>query len=166
MSDHAPTTILDTPVVLGSAEGTGEVQKLDYTGVTAGKTTTLTFDGETTTALAAKASLTAAAIAAALEALSNIPAGGVQVTGATAGPYTVVFNPESFDQDNVPTLLAAAAEGSAPVVTVVSTGVSPTGPPAVVTGTGNADRTGDVSPLTGESPSAWRTAHKGEFGDA
>lgn len=165
MSD-TPTTVLDTPVVLGSADGTGEVQKIDYAGVTAGKTTTLTFDGETTTALPAKAGLTAATVDAALEALSSIPSGGVQVTGATGGPFTVVFNPEDWANDDVPTITSAAAEGAAPAVTVVSTGVSAEGPPAVVTGTGNADRTGEVSPLTGSSPAQDRVTNKGSYGDA
>lgn len=165
MSNFDPTTILDTPVVLGTAEGTGEVQKIDYSGVTAGKTTTLTFEGETTAALPAKAGLTAAEIQAKLRALSTIPDDGVTVTGETGGPYTVVFNPESFTNDNVPLIESAAAEGTAPVVTVVSTGVSPEGPPAVVKGTGQADRTGDVSPLTGESPAKRREGHGAEFGD-
>lgn len=165
MSD-TPTTVLDTPVVLGSPEGDGEVQKIDYTGVTAGKTTTLTFDGDTTGNLAAKAGLTAAEVQQALRDLETIPSDGVTVGGSTGGPFTVTFNPESFDDDNVPLITAAAAEGAAPVVTVVSTGVSPTGPPAVVTGTGDADRTGEVSPLTGDSPSEDRAANKASYGDA
>lgn len=165
MSD-TPTTVLDTPVVLGSPEGTGEVQKIDYTGVTAGKTTTLTFDGDTTGNLPAKAGLTAAEVQQALRDLETIPSDGVTVGGSTGGPFTVTFNAESFEDDNVPLLTAATAEGSAPVVTVVSTGVSPTGPPAVVTGTGDADRTGEVSPLTGDSPAEDRVANKASYGDA
>lgn len=165
MSD-TPTTVLDTPVVLGSPEGDGEVQKIDYTGVTAGKTTTLTFDGDTTGNLPAKAGLTAAEVQQALRDLETIPSDGVTVGGSTGGPFTVTFNPESFEDDNVPLITSAAAEGAAPVVTVVSTGVSPTGPPAVVTGTGDADRTADVSPLTGDSPAEDRVANKASYGDA
>lgn len=165
MSD-TPTTVLDTPVILGSPEGTGEVQKIDYTGVTAGKTTTLTFDGDATAALPAKAGLTAAEVQQALRDLETIPSDGVTVSGATGGPFTVAFKAESFEEDNVPLLTAAAAEGAAPVVTVVSTGVSPTGPPAVVTGTGNADRTSAVSPLTEDSPAEDRAANKASYGDA
>lgn len=163
MSD-TPTTILDTPVVLGSAEGTSEVQKIDYTGVTAGKTTTLTFDGETTSNIKAKAEATAAEVQSKLEALSNIPAGSITVTGATGGPFTVTFLADEWDQDNVPAITAAAAEGSAPVVTTVTQGESPA--EAVIRGTGDADRTGDVSPLTGESPTERRAEHGTEFGDA
>lgn len=165
MSD-TPTTVLDTPVVLADAEGTGEVQKIDYSGVTAGKTTTLTFDGDTTGNLAAKAALTAAEVQQALRDLETIPSDGVTVSGATGGPFTVVFDAEAFEDDNVPLITAAAAEGAAPVVTVVSTGVSPEGPPAVVTGTGDADRRGEVSPLTGESPAEDREANGSDFGDA
>lgn len=165
MSD-TPTTVLDTPVILGSPEGTGEVQKIDYAGVTAGKTTTLTFDGDTTGNLAAKAALTAAEVETALNDLETIPAGGVDVSGETGGPFTVVFDAEAFEEDNVPLLTAAAAEGAAPVITVVSTGVSPEGPPAVVRGTGDADRTEDVSPLTGDSPAEDRAANKATYGDA
>lgn len=165
MSDE-PTTILDTPVNINSPAGSNEVQKLDYSGVTAGKTTTLTFDGDTTGNLKAKAELTAAEIQSALEDLETIPDGGVAVSGSVGGPYTVVFDAASFEDADVPTITAAAAEGSAPVVTVVNAGVDNEGPPAVVTGTGDADRTGDVSPLTGESPSERRESNGSEFGDA
>lgn len=161
-----PTTVLDTPVILGSPEGTGEVQKIDYAGVTAGKATTLIFDGDATGNLAVKAALTAAEVQQALRDLETIPSDGVTVSGATGGPFTVVFNAESFEDDNVPLLTATSAEGAAPVITVVSTGVSPEGPPAVVTGTGNANRTEDVSPLTGDSPAEIRAANKATYGDA
>lgn len=165
MSDFNPTKTLDTPVVLASAEGTGEVQKIDYSGVTAGKATTLAFDGDQTGNLAAKAALTAAEVQQALLDLETIPDGAVSVSGATGGPFTVVFDAAAFEEDNVPLITATAAEGAAPVVTVVSTGVSTEGPPAVVKGTGNADRTNDTSPLTGESPSERRAGHGSEFGD-
>lgn len=165
MSD-TPTKVLDNPVVLAGAEGTGEVQKIDYTGVTAGKTTTLTFDGDTTGNLSAKAALTATEVENALNDLETIPANGVDVSGATGGPFTVVFDADAFEEDNVPALTAAAAEGAAPVVTTVSTGVSVSGPPAVVVGEGNADARERTSPLTGSTPAAVRAANKGTYGDA
>lgn len=164
MSD-TPTTVLDEQVILGSPEGTGEVQKIDYTGVTAGKTTTLTFDGDATGNLPAKAGLTAAEVQQQLRDLETIPSDGVTVSGATGGPFTVAFNPDAFDDDDVPLLTAAAAEGAAPVVTVVSTGVSPTGPPAVQRGTGLADREGEASLLKGKSPAEQRAENASEFGD-
>ena len=66
---------------------TEEVQTLTYGG--SGLTSyTLTFSGQTTASIPAAA--TAAQIQAALEALSNIGAGNVEVTG-TASPFTVKF---------------------------------------------------------------------------
>ncbi|MEU7787669.1 hypothetical protein [Amycolatopsis sp. NPDC049159] len=50
---------------------------------------TVTWNGQTTASLAAAA--TAAQVQAALEALSNIGAGNVVVTGNAGGPYTVTF---------------------------------------------------------------------------
>lgn len=54
-----------------------------------GGTFTLTFGGQTTTAIAYNA--TAAAVQAALVLLSSIGTGNVQVSGAAGGPYTVRF---------------------------------------------------------------------------
>lgn len=50
---------------------------------------TVTWNAQTTSSLAAAA--TAAQVQAALEALSNIGAGNVVVTGSAGGPYTVTF---------------------------------------------------------------------------
>lgn len=50
---------------------------------------TVTWNGQTTASIAAAA--TAAQVQAALEALSNIGAGNVVVTGNAGGPYTVTF---------------------------------------------------------------------------
>lgn len=69
------------------AAGTNEVQTIEVTGSPTGGTYTLTFDGQTTTALAYNAN--AAAILAALEALSNVDAGDLTVTGTN--PFTVTF---------------------------------------------------------------------------
>lgn len=56
-----------------------------------GGTFTLTYGGQTTTALAYNA--TAAAVQAALEALSNLAPGDVEVSGNLGGPYTLTFSP-------------------------------------------------------------------------
>jgi hypothetical protein len=64
-----------------------EVQTVTITGAPTGGTFTLTYSGQTTAGIAYNA--TAAAVKAALEALSNIAAGDVTVTGT--GPYTVTF---------------------------------------------------------------------------
>lgn len=67
---------------------TNEIQTVTEGG--AGLTSfTLTYSGQTTASLAALA--TAAQVQAALEALSNIGAGNVTVTGAAGGVYTVTF---------------------------------------------------------------------------
>lgn len=161
MSD-TPTTILDEPVILGSSEGTSEVQKVDLTSLTAAKEWTLSFAGETTKKLDAKAAVTAAKVQTALLALSNIPDDGLTVAGATGGPFTVTYAAAAFDEDNVPQLTGTGDEGTV-TVTTVTQGVAPAD--AVIRGTGNADRTGEVSPLTGDSPAEDRVAHKGNYGD-
>jgi len=70
--------------------GAREKQTVTFGGAAAtGGTFTLTFNGQTTSAIAYNA--TAAAVEAALEALSTIGQGNVQVTGNAGGPYTVEF---------------------------------------------------------------------------
>lgn len=59
--------------------GTNEVQRLTITGTPTGGTFTMSFNGQTTAAIAYNA--TAAAVQSALEALSNIAAGEVACTG-------------------------------------------------------------------------------------
>lgn len=68
-----------------------EVQKLELIGTYTGGTFTLTFDGQTTGAIAYNA--TDATVKAALEALSNIAVGDVAVTGGPgpASPWFVTF---------------------------------------------------------------------------
>lgn len=99
---HFPDGYLRSGQVLGKITATGkygpygaspsEVQTVQVDG-TAGDFT-LTFDGETTAAIAFNA--TAAAMQTALEALSNVNPGDVTVTGGPGGaggttPYTVTF---------------------------------------------------------------------------
>lgn len=67
---------------------------------------TVTVDGQTTSAISAK---TAAALKSALEALSNVGAGGVNVTGSSGGPLTATFS--------VP-VTAVSANGTGGTVTV------------------------------------------------
>lgn len=105
----------DIDVYVGTPNTTEEVQTLTITGATGG-TYTLTFDGETTSALAYNAN--AAAIQAALLALGNLDTGDVVVTGA--GPYTITFGGDYVDMD---------------VESIVANGASLTGtsPTAVIT---------------------------------
>lgn len=82
-------------------------------------TYTLTFDGETTAAIAEGA--TAAAVKSALEGLSNINPGDVTVTGATGGPYTVTFT-GAYAGLNVPQMTATDVDlaGGGDSVTVTT----------------------------------------------
>ena len=82
--------------------GAREKQTVTFGGAAAtGGTFTLTFNGQTTSAIAYNA--TAAAVEAALEALSTIGQGNVQVTGNAGGPYTVEFVGQLANQ-NVPAM--------------------------------------------------------------
>jgi hypothetical protein len=73
--------IADQPMTL-TTNGTNEVQRITITGTPTGGTFTITWNGQTTTAIAFNA--TNATVLAALEALSNIAVGDVSVTG---GPF-------------------------------------------------------------------------------
>ena len=77
-----------TESTVGSPGG-NEVQLVTITTVPTGGTFTLTYAGQTTSNIAYNAS--AATVDAALEALSNIGAGDVAVTGSAGGPWTVTF---------------------------------------------------------------------------
>ena len=80
--------ITTTAASAGSA-AVDEVQLVTITSSPSGGTFTLTYSGQTTSAIAYNAS--AATVDAALEALSNIGAGDVVVTGSAGGPWTVTF---------------------------------------------------------------------------
>lgn len=67
--------------------GTNEVQTITISAT--GGTFTITYSGQTTSAIAYNA--TAATVQAALEALSNIAVGDVSVTGSAGGPYSIEF---------------------------------------------------------------------------
>lgn len=86
----APVYLSDTAGALSDTDpGLNEQQTVTIGGTPTGGTFALTFDGQTTSALAYNAS--AATVEAALEALSTIGVGNVRVTGAAGGPYTVEF---------------------------------------------------------------------------
>lgn len=84
---------------------------------------TLTYSGQTTGAI--PASTTSAAITAALEALSNIGAGDVTVTGpagSSTGPWTVTFL-GAFEDENVAQMTATPTGGTGTVtIATVSAG--------------------------------------------
>lgn len=136
-----------------------EKQHVVLTGVGAGKTWTLKFDGETTANLTNTAS--AAEVQAGLEGLSNIQPGDVTVSGSAGAGYDVVFAGE-YAGENVPQMTGTATEGTVTVTTTTQGGPNPL---AVQRGEGDADATDRTDPLDGLSPAAYRAAHPADFGD-
>lgn len=79
------------------ASGVNEVQTINLGAATAG-TITITFDGETTGAIAFNA--TASAVQTALDALSNVDAGDIVVTGGPLpGTITLTFGGQYAGRD-------------------------------------------------------------------
>lgn len=83
---NVPVLVCDGTNLLG---GNNETQIITITGAPDGGTFTVTYSGQTTGNIAFDAS--AATVDTALEALSNIGAGDVTVTGNAGGPWTVEF---------------------------------------------------------------------------
>lgn len=75
--------------LLDADEPRNELQRVIINGAPTGGTFTLTYNGQTTAAIAFNAA--AAAVDTALEAISTIDVGDVSVTGADGGPYRVEF---------------------------------------------------------------------------
>lgn len=103
--------------VVEKAGGTSEVQSIAVNGTPTGGTYTLTFNGDTTTALAFNAN--AAAIQAALEGLDDIASGDVTVTGT--GPYVVTFGGRWANQGVTQMSAASSLTGGTNPAVVVST---------------------------------------------
>lgn len=97
-----------------------EVQTVTITGSPTGGTFTLTFDGETTGAIAHNAANTA--VQSALAALPNIGTGNITVTGSAGGPYVCTFTGELAGY-NLPTMSATGSftGGTTPSVAVAVT---------------------------------------------
>lgn len=117
-------------IVTGVQLSTNEVQRVTITGSPTGGTFTLTWSGQTTSAIAYNAS--AAAVQTALENLSNIDPGDVNVTGGPGPgtPYDVEFRGRLAQADQ-PAMTASGAGltgGSSPAVAISTTtpGVAPT----------------------------------------
>jgi hypothetical protein len=130
---HYPNGYFKSGLALGRITATGlygpyagranEVQTITITGAPTGGTFTLTWDGETTAAIAYNAS--AATVQAALEALSNINPGDVTCAGGAlpATPVTVTFKGR-YQGQNVPQMTANSGSltgGSSPTVTPSTT---------------------------------------------
>lgn len=126
---HYPNGFIPSGIVLGRVTATGvygpytgdassEVQTVTEGG--SGLTSfTLTFSGQTTASLDDQA--TAADVQEALEALSNIGAGNVVVTGSPGGVYTVTFTGD-LAGTNVDQMTATPTGGTGSVTVATLTG--------------------------------------------
>jgi len=81
----------------GSSSGVNAIQRIDFFGGPTGGDYTLTYEGQTTGAIAYNAN--AAAVQAALEALSNIDSGDVTVAGSLANGFSFTFGGNLAAQD-------------------------------------------------------------------
>jgi hypothetical protein len=100
--------------------GTNEVQTATITGTPTGGTYTLTFDGQSTTALPRTS--TNAQIQAALEVLPNVDPGDITVTGTYPGPFTFTFGGQ-YASRNVSQITATHTftGGTTPGITMATT---------------------------------------------
>lgn len=94
-------------VAKGEVKAREESQRVSDTDGDSGTTFKLTFDGQTASALN-RDTATAAQVKTALEALSNIDSGDIDVTGATGGPWTVRFLEDGqYGGQDVPAITGA-----------------------------------------------------------
>lgn len=108
--------------VLERAVAANEVQEVDLGDIGSGDTFTLTFDGQTTSAISFDVDMSST-IDTALEALSNIAASDITVTKGTGHVYSVNFGGTLAAQD-VATLSITPTGFTAGGVTVTQTGGS------------------------------------------
>lgn len=103
----------------GPYKGDEEIQTLTRTST--GGTITVSVDGEVTAAIPATAGgFTAAALLAALNALSNVDPGDVTITGAAGGPLVVTFGGQYAEED-APALVVDNAAATGGTITVAQT---------------------------------------------
>jgi hypothetical protein len=149
--------VSSTPPSVNAGGGTSEVQTVTITGSPTGGSFTLTYSGQTTAAISWDA--TAATVDAALEALSNVGAGDVSVTGGPGPgtPWTVTFT-GALAVTDVPQMTAASSltGGTSPAVAVSTTtpGVTAS-PPLSVTGTTRPVLSWTFSDPQADSQAAW-----------
>lgn len=129
---HFPDGYIPSGMLLGRITATGlygpyagassEVQSVTITGTPTGGTFTLTFDGETTAAVAYNAA--ASAVQTALTNLSNLNSGDVTVTGGPGPgtPYVVTFAGDRAGSDQPEmTATSSLTGGTTPAVAVATT---------------------------------------------
>ncbi|WP_108665155.1 hypothetical protein [Euzebya rosea] len=90
---HVPSGVVIGAAVgeLGGPYAGNPNEVVVITRTATGGTVDITLDGETNAGVSIVAATTAAQVLAALEALSNVDAGDVTVTGDAGGPFTVTF---------------------------------------------------------------------------
>ena len=123
-----PLARLSNGLYVPYANQTNEVVVITRTAT--GGTVDITLDGETNAAVSIVAATTAADVLAALEALSNVNAGDVTVTGEDGGPFTVTFVAGPYSGVNAPDLVIddTNATGGTVLAAVTDGGVeSPAG---------------------------------------
>jgi hypothetical protein len=125
----------DTNVAQMTGDGVGvdEVQTVTVTGSPGGGDFTLTYNGQTTAAIAYDAA--AATVLTRLRALSNWPDTEGNVTGSNGGPYTVTFSGATLGETNQNQLTADGSGltgGTNPGVTVTTGTPGKTGPTVVI----------------------------------
>lgn len=136
LSGYSGLTVLGGPLYLSTTPGristgdlgTNETQTITITGTPNGGDFTLTFDGQTTAAIAYNAS--AAAVLAALVLLSNIDIGDLDTSGgALPGTPVVVTFGGRFRNTNVPLMTANGAGlsgGTSPAIAVTESAAGST----------------------------------------
>lgn len=108
-------------LILASLSGEAQPHVTQYVTLTSatGGTFTLTYKGQTTSALAYNAS--AATVQTALQALSTIGSGNATVSGSAGGPYTITMG-GTLDLDALAKMTATSSlTGSSPTIAVDTT---------------------------------------------
>lgn len=133
-----------------------------------GGTYTLTFDGETTGAIAFDAD--AATVQTALEGLANIDAGDVSVTTAADGSLVVEFTGQ-YAYTNVPTITTSPTNLTGPAPAAVATVLTPGTPPGAATTLNGiqvydkaGNRLGAITTYSITQPPSRGVAFRGSFG--
>ncbi len=166
MTDE-PTFILDEPVtdisaVNGSKSITVKATKGKFKVVVEGdETGDVKFDA------------TAEELSAALDKLGSVDVGDIAVTGGPGDatgtkPYVLKFAGQ-YAGANVPTIttiVTGLEEGTKTATVATVTVGADENPDAVQRGEGLADREGEESPLTDESPAEIRAENGSTYGDA
>jgi len=113
----------DTALVTSYGYAADEVQRVALSGAPTGGTFTLSFGGQTTSAIAYNAS--AATVQSALQALSSIGSGNVLVMGGSGGPWVVRFagTLAGTDQAQLTANGSGLTGGTSPSVTVTTSSV-------------------------------------------